>query len=267
MMVWQRITGNRETEDRLRLPGMRRAVAEVARTLPRVRRLELARRGALGAGERAGRRRGRHREALQPGRVGGPAALRRHRYGRRRAADDRHRRVRSRARRRRRAGIARADRRRAGHRQVDAAAAGGGALRADLRSGPLLLRRRVRAPDQVARRAARYRARAALHSGGDLPRAHPRGDRAAQARVHHRRLDPDRLLAEVPVGARQHRAGARGRDAAALRRQGPEHPDVSRRARHEGRQPRRAQGRSSTSSTPCCTSKGRSTTRTASSAR
>ena len=39
-----------ETEDRLRLPGVRRAVAEVAGALRRLRRLELARRGAPGAG-------------------------------------------------------------------------------------------------------------------------------------------------------------------------------------------------------------------------
>ena len=49
-------------------------------------------------------------------------------------------------------------RRRARHRQVDAAAAGGGALRADGRSGAVQLGRGVRAPDQVARRAAGRRA-------------------------------------------------------------------------------------------------------------
>ena len=47
---------------------------------------------------------------------------------------------------------------------------------------------------------------------------------------------------QVPVGARQHRPGARGGDAVAVRREGPEHSDRSRRPRHEGRQPRRAEG-------------------------
>ena len=47
---------------------------------------------------------------------------------------------------------------------------------------------------------------------------------------------------QLPVGARQHRPGARGGDAAAVHGEGAEHPDVSRRPRHQGRQPRRPQG-------------------------
>ena len=67
-------------------------------------------------------------------------------------------------------------------------------------------------------------------------------DRPAAAGASHRRFDPDRVLAEVPVGAGQRRAGARVGDAAAVRGQGAEHPDDSRRSRHEGRQPRRTEG-------------------------
>ena len=63
-----------------------------------------------------------------------------------------------------------------------------------------------------------------------------------QAGAGHRRLDPDGVLAEDAVGARQHRPGARGGDAAALRGEGAERPDVPRRPRHEGGQPRRPQG-------------------------
>ena len=85
-------------------------------------------------------------------------------------------------------------------------------------------------------------ARAALHPGGNLPRADPGRDRPAQAGVRDRGLDPDRVLAEVPVRARQHRPGARVGHAAPLRGEGAEHPDLPRRARHEGWQPRRAQG-------------------------
>ena len=113
----------------------------------------------------------------------------------------------------------------------------------DGRSGALQLRRGIRAPDQVARRAARRRARAALPPGRDLPRAHPRGDRPPASR---RFVIVDSIQTvfslQVPVGARQHRPGARGGDAAAVRRQGAEHPDVPRRPRHQGRQPRRPEG-------------------------
>ena len=57
-----------------------------------------------------------------------------------------------------------------------------------------------------------------------------------------RRFDSDGVLAEIPVGARQHRPGARGGHAAAVHGQGPERADAARRPRHQGRQPRRSQG-------------------------
>ena len=133
--------------------------------------------------------------------------------------------------------------------------------------GALLLGRRVRAPDQDARRAARRRPRAAVPAGRDLRRAADRRGRSAEAGAAHRRLDPDGVLAEDAVGAGQRRPGAAGRDRSAVHRQGPEPADDSRRPRHEGRQPRRARRCSSTSSTPCCTSRASSITRIASCAR
>jgi branched-chain amino acid aminotransferase len=57
-----------------------------------------------------------------------------------------------------------------------------------------------------------------------------------------RRLGADRVLAEVPVGAGQHRPGARGGHAVPVHRQGPQHPHLPRRPRHQGRQPRRPEG-------------------------
>ncbi len=121
-------------------------------------------------------------------------------------------------------------------------AAGGRELRARGRTGAVCVRRRIRAPDQVARRSARRRRCAALPALGNLHRAHPRGSRPRQAGADDRRLGADRVLAEVPVGARQHRPGARGGDAVPVHRQGPQHSDVPGRPHHEGRQPRRPQG-------------------------
>ena len=121
--------------------------------LRRLRRVELARRGAA-----AGQRRRRPRRAIAtrwPARAAPRSCTRTSSIEQHAAAVDRHRRVRSRARRRRRARIARAARRRARHRQVDAAAAGGGEHGAHGRAGAVQLRRGIRAPDQVARRAAR----------------------------------------------------------------------------------------------------------------
>ena len=129
---------------------MRRAVAEVARPLSGLRRVEFVRRGD-GAARRGAR-------GAAPALGGGGSRL----YAdvdtvvAERIATG-HQRVRSRARRRHRAGIARAARRRAGHRQVDAAAAGRRALRRARRAGAVLLGRGIRAPDQDARRAARRR--------------------------------------------------------------------------------------------------------------
>ncbi len=100
----------------------------------------------------------------------------------------------------------------------------------DHRAGAVQLGRGVRAPDQVARRAARRRRRPALSAGGNLPRADSRGDRPRSAGARHRRFDPNRVFAEVPVGAGQHRPGARGGDAAAVHGQGAERARPARRA-------------------------------------
>ena len=135
--------------------------------------------------------------------------------------------------------------------------------------GPVLYSSGEESEHQIKSRGERLggRRRAAVSAGGNLSRAHPRRDRPPQAGAGHRRFDPDGLLAQVPVGARQHRPGARSGDAAAVHGEGPEHADVARRPRHEGRQPRRARRRSSTSSTRCCTSRASVIIRIASCAR
>ena len=63
-----------------------------------------------------------------------------------------------------------------------------------------------------------------------------------QAGAAHRRFDPDRVLAEAAVGAGQRRPGAAGGDRSAVHGQGAQPADDPRRARHEGRQPRRPEG-------------------------
>ena len=110
--------------------------------------------------------------------------------------------------------------------------------------GPVLYSSGEESEHQIKSRGERLggRRRAAVSARRDLPRADPRGDRPHQAGAGHRRFGPDRVLAEVPVGAGQHRPGARSGDAAAVRGEGPERSDVSRRPRHEGRQPRRPEG-------------------------
>ena len=110
--------------------------------------------------------------------------------------------------------------------------------------GPVLYSSGEESEHQIKSRGERLngRQRAAVSARRDLPRADPRRDRAHQAGARHRRLGADGVLAEVPVGAGQHRPGARGRHAAAVRGERAEHPDVPRRPRHEGRQPRRPQG-------------------------
>ena len=136
------------------------------------------------------------------------------------------------------------------------------------RARALQLGRGVGAPGEVARRAARRRRRAALPAGRDLPRA-----RSSKRR---RALKPALLVVDsiqtVFSLKLQSAPGSIGQvrecgHAAALHRQGPEHPDLPRRPRHEGGQPRRARSRSSTSSTPCSTSRASSTTCTGSSGR
>ena len=57
-----------------------------------------------------------------------------------------------------------------------------------------------------------------------------------------RRLDSDRVLAEVSVCARQHRSGARSRDAVAVHGEESERADAVGRPRHERWQPRRTEG-------------------------
>ena len=253
--------------NRVRLSGVRRAVAEVAGPLRRLRRVELARRGARRAERGAPRRRRRHRYAL----AGAPAS--------RRGCTPTSR---SNSTRGCRPGIDEFDR-----------VLGGGVVPGSLvllggepgigkstlllqaaanmarTIGPVLYSSGEESEHQIKSRGERLarRRRAAVSARRNLPRADPRGDRPPQAGARHRRLDPDGVLAQVPVGARQHRPGARGGDPAAVHRQGPERADVPRRPRHEGRQPRRARRRSSTSSTPCCTSKASAITRTASCAR
>jgi DNA repair protein RadA/Sms len=62
-----------------------------------------------------------------------------------------------------------------------------------------------------------------LSAVGNLHRAHPRGGRPRQADDDHRRLGADGVLAQVSIGAGQHRPGARGGDAVPLHREGPQH--------------------------------------------
>ncbi len=110
--------------------------------------------------------------------------------------------------------------------------------------GPVLYSSGEESEHQIKSRGERLAvgARAAVSARGDLPGAHPRRDRTHQAGARDRRFGADRLLAQISIGARQHRPGARGGDPAAVRRQGPERADVSRRPRDEGRQPRRTEG-------------------------
>ena len=195
---------------------------------------------------RAARRRRRRRRARAtrwPARVAGAQLYADIETGRRRPALDRHRRVRSRARRRRRARLARAARRRAGHRQVDAAAAGGGALRAR-RSGPCSTAR-ARSPSTRSSRAASGSASATRRSicwPRPASSASSRRSRASSRRCVIVDSIQTVFSLKFQSAPGQHRPGARGGDAAAVRGQGPEHADVPRRPRHQGRQPRRPQG-------------------------
>ena len=207
-------------QDRFRLPGMRGAVPEVARTLRRLRRVELARRGAAGRARTPGGR----RASLRDGR-------------RRRASRDSTPRSRSSSTRGSRPGSTSSI-------ACWAAASCPGSLvllggepgigkstlllqaAANMARtvGPVLYSSGEESEHQIKSRGERLGVgtRAALSAGRNLPRADPRRDRAHQAGARHRRLDPDGVLAEVPVGARQHRPGARSGDAAALHREGPE---------------------------------------------
>ncbi len=236
----------------------------MAGPVSRVQRLELDGRGTSRAGGGDGRI---DREALCACRGRRASALCRHRHGRRRAVVDRHRRVRSRARRRCRTRLARAHRRRARDWQVNAVAAGRGALRAHHRTGAVLLGRRIRAPDQVTRRAPWRRARAALHPRRDLPRTDSRRGRPPPAGARDRGLHSNGVLAQVPVGAREYRSGTRVGDRNCSL---PPRVRTSRRFSSD-MSPRTATSParrlSSTSSTRCCTSRAKSTMRIVSSGR
>ncbi|CAI8032479.1 hypothetical protein GBAR_LOCUS18359 [Geodia barretti] len=203
--------------------------------MPRLRRVELA---CGGGGACRGRSRG---GARAPGRERHGAALRPGRDGRRRTAGQRHRRARPGAGRRDRPGLCRAAGRRTGHWQVDAVATDGGGRRTHARPGVIRLRRGVRAAAQDARRPARPRRAAALSAGGDLPGTDRRGGRAGQAGRADCRFDSDGLFAQAAVRPGQHRPGADGGGGPAVYRQGQESADLSRGARDEGRQPRRAE--------------------------
>ena len=117
-----RVADHGQAHDRLRLPGVRRAVAEVARALRRLRRVELARRGARrrGGGAPAGRRTATRRRGA-PARLGSTPTIAIEQHARLSTGIGEFDRVLGGG---IVPGLARAARRRAGHRQVDAAAAG-----------------------------------------------------------------------------------------------------------------------------------------------
>ena len=137
------------------------------------------------------------------------------------------------------------------------------------RVGPVLYSSGEESEHQIKSRGERLSVggRAAVSARRDLPRADPRGDRPHQAGAGHRRFHPDGLLAEVPVGAGQHRPGARGGDSAAVHGEGPER--ARRSSSGTSRRTAASPGprRSSTWSTRCSTSKANAITRTASCAR
>ena len=251
-----------KAKDRVRLSGMRRAVAEVAGSLRRMRRVELARRGAA-APEAARARSATSPACWRPAGAGSTTrSTRSSRSGSRPASASS-------------TGCSAADSCPA--RSCCSAASPASASRRSCcrlrrtsrrrRAGALRLGRGVRAPDQD--RAASASVSAARRSISSPRRASSGSSKRSRgsAGAPHRGFDSDRLLVEVPVGAGQHRPGARGGHAAAVHGEGAEHPDVSRRPRDEGRQRSPVPRRSSTSSTPCCTSRASATTRTASSAR
>ena len=176
-----------------------------------------------------------------------------------------HRRVRSRPGRRHRARFAGAARRRAGHRQVHAAAAGGRARGAHRRSGALQLGRGVRAPNQAARRAAGRRARR-RSTCSPRPASSESSKRSSALKPALVIVDSIQTIFSLRFQSApgQHRPGARGRDAAAVRRQGRRtcRRCSSATSRRTAISP--VPRRWSTSSTRCCTSKASGITRIAS---
>ena len=165
-------------------------------------------------------------------------------------------------------GFAGPARRRTRHRQVDAAAPDGGA-RGARHGGPVLYSSGEESEHQVKSRGERLgvgRAPLYLLAETCLERVLEEMARLRPG-ARRRRLDSDRVLPQDAVGARQHRPGARGGHAAALRGQVAERAGVPRRATSRRRAAWPAPRRSSTSSTRCCTSRASATTRIASCAR
>ena len=165
---------------------------------------------------------------------------------------DRHRRVRSRARRRRRARIARAARRRAGHRQVRRCCC---RRRPTWRApiGPVLYSSGEESEHQIKSRGERLAVGTAplyLLAETCLERILEEIARIKPALVI---VDSVQTVFSLKFQSAPGSIGqvARGGDAAAVHGEGPEHSDVPRRPRHQGRQPRRARRRSSMSSTRC----------------
>ena len=111
------------------------------------------------------------------------------------------------------------------------------------RPGALRVGRGVRAPDQVARRAARA---SATRRCTCWPRPASSGSSRRSAALKPALLVVDSIQTvfslQVPVGAGQHRPGARGGDAVPVRGQGPGRADLPRRPRHQGRSAGRSEG-------------------------
>ena len=214
----------------------------MARPLPRLRRVEQLRRGAPGG--RAAARQGPPRPAdCCPQAASRPKPFDAIDNSRGRARRLRHRRVRPRARRRHRARLAGADRRRARHRQDHAAAAGGAPARPHARHACSTSRARSRSTRSSCAASGSGSRAAALFllAETSLERILEEVDAPQAARRSSSTRSRPSSRSQLPVGARQHQPGARGGDAAAVRRQGPRHHDLPDRPRHQGRQPRRAQ--------------------------
>ena len=214
------------------MPGVRVRKLQVAGEVPRLRRMEQLRGGTPGGAL------AREGAPAEPGTGnGGKAqALRPRGHGRGRAHQLRHRRVRPRPRRGDRARLHGAHRGRTRHREEHAAVASGAPAGPSPADRALRLGRRVGETDQAARGAAWLEGGRDVPHGGDVPRAHPRRGRAAQARGPGGGLRADRLLLEVSLRPRQHQPGPRGGDPAPLPGQGPRPHHLPHRPRHERRQ-------------------------------
>ena len=132
--------------------------------------------------------------------------------------------------------------------------------------GPVLYSSGEESEHQIKLRGERLARRplAVVSACRNVPRAHPRRDRAAEAGARHRRFDSDDFFRALSIRSGQHRPGARGGDASAVRRQraGTCRSCWSATSRKTGISP--ARRRSSTSSTRCCISKASAITRIAS---